>query len=107
MGFNTIDVHQVAGEDFDLTHFAPGQYYSIPYRCLLTNELENLIVAGRCISVDHKALGAVRVMVNTMPIAEGAGTAAAIAARLSCDVRDVPVKELRETLKKNGAIIGF
>lgn len=107
VGFNTIDVHQVAGEDFDLTDFAPGEYYSVPYRCLVTNELSNLIVTGRCISVDHEALGAVRVMVNTMPIAEGAGTAAAIAAKLSCDVRDVPVDMLQETLVKNGAVIGF
>jgi len=73
----------------------------------VTNELSNLIVTGRCISVDHEALGAVRVMVNTMPIAEGAGTAAAIAAKLSCDVRDVPVDMLQETLVKNGAVIGF
>ena len=107
VGFNMIDIHQVAGEDFDLTHFADGHYYSIPYRCLLTNELQNLIVAGRCISVDHEALGAVRVMVNTMPIAEAAGTAAAISAKLSCDVRNIPIDQLQTTLINNGAILGF
>ncbi len=107
IGFNMIDIHQVAGEDFDLTHFADGHYYTVPYRCLLTNELSNLIVAGRCISVDHEALGAVRVMVNTMPIAEAAGTAAAIAAEKKCDIRRISVSELQQKLKDAGAVLGF
>lgn len=107
VGFNMIDVHQVAGEDFDLTHFADGHYYSIPYRCLITNELQNLLVAGRCISVDHEALGAVRVMVNTMPIAQAAGTAAALAVKHSCNVQSVPVQQLQEVLRKNNAVLGF
>ena len=107
VGFNMIDIHQVAGEDFDLTHFADGHYYSVPYRCLLPKELGNLLVAGRCISVTHEALGAVRVMVNTMPIAEAAGTAAAIAARTGCAVQKVPVGELQDTLRRSGAVLGF
>lgn len=66
-----IDIHQVSGHDFDLTHFADGHYYSVPYRSLISNELTNLLVAGRCMSVTHEALGAIRVMVNTMPIGRG------------------------------------
>ncbi len=107
VGFNMIDIHQVAGEDFDLTHFKPGQYYSVPYRCLITNELDNLIVAGRCISVTHEALGAVRVMVNTMPIAQAAGTAASLAVQGKCSVRDINIGTLQSLLKKNDTVLGF
>ena len=105
VGFNMIDVHQVAGHDFDLTHFRDGHYYSVPYRCLISGETDNLIVAGRCISATHEALGAVRVMVNTMPIAQGAGTAAMIAARDKTDVGKIPVGELRSTLLSDGAVL--
>lgn len=107
VGFNMIDIHQVSGHDFDLTHFADGHYYNVPYRSLISNELTNLIVAGRCISVTHEALGAVRVMVNTMPIGEAAGTAAAIAAKHSCSVADVPMEELQQTLRRGNAVLGF
>ncbi|MBP3683763.1 MAG: FAD-dependent oxidoreductase [Oscillospiraceae bacterium] len=107
VGFNMIDIHQVSGHDFDLTHFADGHYYSVPYRSLISNELTNLIVAGRCMSVTHEALGAVRVMVNTMPIGEAAGTAAAIAVKHNCNVADVPMTELQDTLRRGNAILGF
>lgn len=107
IGFNMIDIHQVAGEDFDLTHFKPGQYYSVPYRSLIANELDNLLVAGRCISVTHEALGAVRVMVNTMPIAQAAGTAASLAVREKCSVKEINIKLLQKLLKENEAVLGF
>lgn len=107
VGFNMIDIHQVAGEDFDLTHFADGHYYSIPYRCLLPKTVANLLVTGRCISVTHEALGAVRVMVNTMPIAEAAGYAAAMSAQSGCSVQAVPVAALQNTLRERGAVLGF
>ena len=105
IGFNMIDIHQVAGEDFDLTHFADGEYYTIPYRSLICDGLENLIVAGRCISATHEALGAVRVMVNTMPIAEAAGTAAAIAVKSDKAFSQIDINLLQTTLRKANAIL--
>ena len=105
IGFNMIDIHQVAGEDFDLTHLKDGEYYTVPYRCLVCNEYINLLTAGRCISVSHEALGAVRVMVNTMPIAQAAGTAAALAVKYSSDVQVIDVGELQDILRKAGAIL--
>ena len=107
VGFNMIDIHQVSGHDFDLTHFADGHYYSVPYRSLISNELTNLLVAGRCMSVTHEALGAIRVMVNTMPIGEAAGTAAAIAAQDGCGVAQVDTAKLQQMLKDGGAVLGF
>lgn len=105
IGFNMIDIHQVAGEDFDLTYIGDGKYYTVPYRCLTCNELDNMIVAGRCISATHEALGAVRVMVNTMPIAEAAGTAAALSVKENVRVQDVNVSALQDALRKANAIL--
>ncbi len=105
IGFNMIDIHQVAGEDFDLTRFRNGQYYTIPYRCLTCESLENLIVAGRCLSASHEALGAVRVMVNTMPIAEAAGTAAALTVKSECSVQEINISQLQSMLREAGALL--
>jgi len=58
----------------------PGDYYEIPYRCLLPVELEGLLVAGRCISADRAALASLRVMPTCMFLGQAAGTAAALAA---------------------------
>ena len=54
-----IDIHD---EVLNLSkHLAKGDYYEIPYRALVTNEFENLIVAGRCISSDFSAQASVRI----------------------------------------------
>lgn len=62
------------------------QYYTMPYRVLLPRTMENLMVAGRCVSVTHEALGAIRVMVNCMQLGQAAGVGAA----LSCLTRSIP-----------------
>lgn len=51
----------------------------IPYRALLPQEVDNLIVAGRCISAEREVLGAIRVMGPCMMMGQVAGTAAVIA----------------------------
>lgn len=52
--------------------------YSIPYRCLYSVNIDNLMMAGRCISVTHIALGSVRVQGTLSAIGQAAGTAAAM-----------------------------
>jgi len=54
-----------------------GEYYEIPFRCLMVNGITNLLTAGRCISVTHEALGSTRVMGACMALGEQAGKAAA------------------------------
>ncbi|HSQ78154.1 MAG TPA: FAD-dependent oxidoreductase [Nitrospirota bacterium] len=58
-----------------------GEYYEIPFRCLLVSGITNLLTAGRCISVTHEALGSTRVMGACMALGEQAGKAAAYRAR--------------------------
>jgi len=54
-----------------------GEYYEIPFRCLMVDGIPNLLTAGRCISVTHEALGSTRVMGTCMSLGEQAGKAAA------------------------------
>jgi FAD dependent oxidoreductase len=54
-----------------------GEYYEIPFRCLMVNGCGNLLTAGRCISVTREALGSTRVMGTCMALGEQAGRAAA------------------------------
>ncbi len=54
-----------------------GDYYEIPFRCLMVKKVENLLTAGRCISVTHEALGSTRVMGTCLTLGEQAGKAAA------------------------------
>jgi hypothetical protein len=58
-----------------------GDYYEIPFRCLMVKNIANLLTAGRCISVTHEALGSTRVMGACIALGEQAGKAAAYRVR--------------------------
>jgi len=73
-------------------------FYDIPYRCLLPEGLENILVAGRCMSVTHEALGSTRSQICSMGSGQAAGTAAALAVREGTTPRNVSVKELQKLL---------
>ena len=80
-----------------------GKNYGIPYRCLLPKDgPENLLVAGRAISVDRIALGSVRGQPVCMATGEAAGTAAALAVKSNKTALTLDVNHLRETLAKQG-----
>ena len=82
-----------------------GASYDIPYRCLVPMGVENLLLAGRCISVSHIALGSVRIM----PVACGTGHAAGVAAALSVKKNTTPralnYYDLRNGLIAQGAAL--
>ena len=108
MGGYPIDVHapkRGAGDGVKKPKLTPGTWYSVPYRCLVTHEMSNLIVAGRCISASHRACGATRVTPVLMAISQGAGTAAAIAVKENCDVKAVDTEKLRRILREDGAFL--
>ncbi len=76
-----VDIHHPTETGlFEPRYLPEGGYYDIPYRCLVPREIDNLLVAGRCISVTHEALGSTRVMFQCMALGEAAGIAAAICA---------------------------
>lgn len=81
------------------------EWFDIPYRTLVPKDLDGLLVAGRCISADHQAMSAMRVMAPCMATGQAAGTAAAMAAMARIRPRSVDVAALRETLAATGALV--
>lgn len=73
--------------------------YPVPYRCFYSRNIENLFMAGRCISVTHEALGTVRVMKTCGMMGEVVGKAASICLQNDCSPRDVYERHLPELLK--------
>ncbi len=70
--------------------------YMIPYRCLYSNTIPNLFMAGRNISVTHIALGSVRVMRTTGMMGELVGYAAALCKKYNCQPKDIYLSHLAE-----------
>lgn len=79
-----------------------AKYYRIPYGVLLPCNMHNLMVAGRCISATHKALGAIRVMVNCMQLGQAAGIGAAIASLTGTSPREVKRDKVQDGLRSLG-----
>ena len=77
---------------------APGDYYEVPYGCLVPQTVDRLLVAGRCISADRAALGSARTTVCCMALGEAAGLAATLAVRERRRVRDVDGAALKQAL---------
>lgn len=74
--------------------------YQIPYRSLLPKNVDNLLVAGRCLSATHEAAGAARVMVNCMQMGQAAGVASVLSIDAGKRPREVDAGELHAGLKK-------
>ncbi|MBA4388869.1 MAG: hypothetical protein C0404_12875 [Verrucomicrobia bacterium] len=102
-----VDIHNIDGPGMDPTIWHPpkGFKYQVPYRSLVPRKIENLLVAGRCISCTHIALGSIRVMVQCMATGEAAGTAAALSLGSSTSPRQLNPKKLQDQLRKQGGII--
>lgn len=73
-----------------------NQPFVIPYRSLYSRNVDNLFMAGRCISVTHVAVGQVRVMRNTGTMGEAVGLAAAVCDNKSCTPRSLYPKHWNE-----------
>jgi len=113
---NHIDIHPAASEmpeairnrreptdRFDLEE---GTSCGVPYRCLTPRGIENVLVAGRCISTDRNVHGSTRVMPPCLNTGEAAGLAAAMAAGTDAvDVHAVDTNALRRQLKEYGAYL--
>lgn len=96
-----IDMHlQGGGSEI---HGVKADYYEIPYRCLVPREVEDLLVAGRCISCTHEAQAALRKVPICSATGEAAGTAAALAVRAGVAPRQLDVRALQASLTAQGA----
>ena len=82
-----IDIHD---EVLDVNQkLAKGAFYEIPFRALITNEISNLMVAGRCISTDFPAQAAVRIQPTCMSMGEAVGIAAAFGIKNNINANEI------------------
>lgn len=104
-----FDIHNVSGPGLDKDgaqqHFRAKGTYTIPYRCLLPQGVEGLLLAGRSISGTHKAHSSFRVMPICVNIGQGAATAAVTAVRDGVDLRHVDITKVQRALAGQGVTV--
>ncbi len=93
-----IGHHTADGESAVFQNPSKGHSFDIPLRSLVPEKVDGVIVAGRCISATHDAMGATRIMPGSMSIGQGAGIAASLAAELGVQPRNIPNDKLRAAL---------
>ncbi|MGB6394987.1 MAG: FAD-dependent oxidoreductase [Bradyrhizobium sp.] len=81
-------------------------FNELPYRMLLPQGVDNLLVAGRCASMTHDGQSAARVSGACFAMGEAAGSAAALALSGNTIPRDIAVEKLQQALQQQGAFIG-
>ena len=93
-----IDIHNPDGEGTSIHHLQPGDYYEVPYRCLVPKDIKNLIVGSRCISATHEAHSSLRVMPVVAGIGEAAGLAVAWAVKQGILPSRIDGKKLKASI---------
>jgi hypothetical protein len=99
------DAHSVTGLWGDGITSKITHPFRIPYRCLVPQKIDNLLVAGRCMSATHLGTGGSRNMAICMSTGEAAGAAAAISNRLGVAPRNLDIKLLQKRLLQQGALL--
>ena len=105
-----IDIHPPGGfYDTDPpATFSHKLKFSVPFRCLYSKDINNLMMAGRCISVSHVALGATRVMITCGLQGQAVGSAAALCRAHQTQPRGVYqnyIADLQQQLLKDGCYL--
>lgn len=95
-----------ASADTKWEYLPDGMTYDVPYRALLPQEVDGLLVAGRCFSATHDAHASCRSMAQTMAMGQAAGAAAALAVAGDVLPHEVHVPTLQDTLRNMGALFG-
>lgn len=90
------------GKTRDPTQLTPP--FEIPYRCIIPEKIDGLLVSGRCISITHEAATyfTPRDIVTAWGLGEAAGTAAALSAKKPIQPRKLDIKKLQTQLKAQG-----
>ncbi|NMA95200.1 MAG: FAD-dependent oxidoreductase [Clostridiales bacterium] len=98
-----VDIHNPSGTGTVIKSLDEGDYYGIPYRCLLPLEIDNLLVAGRPISSTHEAHSSLRVMPSCTAMGQAAGTAAALVLENDILPHELDTSILLDRLIEDGA----
>lgn len=107
-----VDIHSGKGDGYTkeegkrpVNNAPPGDWYEIPYRCLLAAGLDNVLIAGRCVSSTQAGHGAIRIIPACVAMGQAAGTAAARSLAESVSVRDIDTNALIADLIEQKALV--
>jgi len=106
IGVNPWPIEEHVAGDIAFAHIGGRGFHEIPYRSLVPNEVDNLLVAGRCASTDHRAQGATRVSGACFVMGQAAGSASAMGIATGTRLADVPIADLQRRLRTDGAFLG-
>lgn len=82
-----------------------GRYFQVPYGIIVPKNIDNLLVAGRCVSGDKISHAALRQMMCCTVTGQGAGVAAAVSVKDQVSTRNVNIEHVQKALKKQGVRI--
>jgi ribulose 1,5-bisphosphate synthetase/thiazole synthase len=103
-GCHPIDVSPVP-EAVKKHPLPPRWSFTIPFGSLVAKAVDNVLLAGRCISASHEAFGCTRPTVQCMVTGEAAGTAAAMCVQAAVRPRDLDTQALRRRLAEQGVVL--
>jgi hypothetical protein len=96
-----VDIHNPKGTGTKFySQLKPGEYHEVPYRCLIPLKIDNLLVAGRCISATFEAQSSIRIQSDCYAFGQAAGVAAALCAKKKTVPRKLEYKYLEKYLPK-------
>ena len=79
-----------------------GRYFQVPYGVIVPQKVDNLLVAGRCVSGDGVSHAAMRQMMACTVTGQGAGVASALSIKDNVTPGAVDIKRLQNALEKQG-----
>ena len=108
VGDYPVDHHHTrytGDEELPNLYFHPVPSFGVPLGVMIPQEVDGLIVAEKSISVSNIVNGTTRLQPVVMQIGQAAGTLAALALKDSCEVRDVPVREVQDAVLNAGGYL--
>ncbi|MEK7432001.1 MAG: FAD-dependent oxidoreductase [Cyanobacteriota bacterium] len=100
-GSYPIDIHDPTGSGGQMIRLKEGEYYDVPFRSLIPQNIDNLLVAGRCISATHEAQASVRITATCTAMGEAVGYASALCLQNNVKPIDLNIQELQKCIKHN------
>ncbi len=82
-----------------------GRYFQVPYGIMIPPNVENLLVAGRCVAGDKLAHAATRNMMCCTVTGQGAGIGAAVSIKAGVTCGEVDIQRVQKTLQAQGVRI--
>ena len=82
-----------------------GACFDIRYGCLVTEGVDNLLMAGRCISAEHVAQSSLRIQQTCMATGQAAGLAAALSIEAEVTPRELDPAVVVERLARDRAAV--